>query len=285
MLHTCLEELQPKTNGVLRRAGACRVFATVTQLTRTKRPGKPDYVYGLARCFQLRISIVFNSKSLATSPLHFGPVTLPACDPANLVRRKSVLYGMVVKTARGFQFSRCTQAQELYFFFTTAFRPTGFFIDNMDAYTINGRHDLFALATMLQGSFDAVLEPLKKYHDDRNCLSQSDEANKIRLSYAPVDFVILACLLVRDGSLYRNFIELVNRRKSKMHRSLSAQILQTAVPFRCLEAFITETMNEKLDGVLNVARPCAFGSSVAAQHVGNITDNLKTHDSDSDLSC
>ena len=277
-LHTCVDELQPKTNGVLRRTGAGRLFATVTQLTRIKRPNKSDFVRGIARCFQLRISIAFNLSSFATSPLHFGPVILPSCDPSHIVKRKTILYGMVIKTARGFQFLRCTKANELYFFFTSAFRPVQFLCDNVDALCIAGKHDLFALAMLLQNSFDVVLQPLRKYIDERDKLTDSKIGN-IQLSHTPVDFVILTSMLVRDASIYGKFVALVHARKSKMHKSLVHPILDTAVPFDCLQEFIDQSTNEKLDVALNANAMSTFADP---QRMDATRDD---NSSNSELSC
>jgi hypothetical protein len=272
-LHACLDELQPKTNGALRRTGAGRLFATVTQLTRTKRPGKPDFIRGVARCFQLRITVAFDTYSVATAPMSFGPVVLPPCSATDLVKRKSVLYGMVVKTARGFRFSRCIQARELYFFFTSAFRPTQFLVDNADALHIDGKSDLFALATILQGSFDAVLDPLerkKHLHFD------------VHLSWEPLDFMLLASMLVRDAGLYGNFVTLVRKRKGRLHRDPVDRLLAAAVPSDCLQEFIDRGTNEMLATALHgTAHRRQPQPRAPARH----GDKVAAAASDSELSC
>jgi hypothetical protein len=271
-LHTCLDELQPKTNGALNRTGSGRMFATVTQLTRTKRPGRPDFVRGTARCFQLRTTVVFDTYSIATTAMHFGPVVLPPRDASALVKRKTVLYGMVVKTARGFRFSRCTAADELYFFFTSAFRPTQFLVDNADALHIDGKSDLFALATLLQGSFDAVLDPLER---------APHLGFTVALSWPPLDFVVLASMLVRDARLYHNFVSLVRKRRGKLHRAPADQLLAAVIPAECLQEYIDRNTNDNLSTALNTGP--VLKRSERRPRSGQQPD--PDPGSDSDLSC
>lgn len=255
-LHTLLDELQPKNNGVLRRTGAGRVFATVTQLHRTKRPNRPDFIKGTAQCRQLRISVTFDSHALSTGNLSIGPVVLPPTDAQTIRKQQTVLYGMVVKTARGYKFAKCTPANQLYFFFVSAFEPVSFLVDNASALTVDGRHDLLALACMLHRCYDVVMDPLERCKEDpelARSITERAGVGQIVLSHAPADFALLTSIMLRDPSVYRGFIDLVQKRKKRMHRDLASQVLHAAVPAACVKAFSDQRRNAQLTVFLELA--------------------------------
>jgi hypothetical protein len=278
-LQTLLAELQPPTNGALRRAGSGRVFAEVTALQRIRRAGKADFVRGTARCHQLRINVAFDTYAVAAAPMHVGPVSLPPVDATALHGRRgrsavapSVLYGDVSVTRDGYRFTCCTEATPLFFFFQHAYRPLDFLQKNADALQTAGpgRDDLCALAALLHCGFDLILDPLRK---------ATARPTPVALSFPPADFVILTCLLIRDAQLYGQFLTIVKRRRAQLDPHRVQRLLNGAVPTQALRAFIDSHVTERLQAF---SRPQqAQAPTGTTKHCGE----TRQESSESELSC
>jgi hypothetical protein len=255
-LHTALHELQVVSSGDFRKVGSGRLFAEVITVVRIKRHGKPDFVRGTARCHQLRLNVYFDTYSVSTGPLYVGPAIIPGTAATDIVGKRNkqkrpatVLFGNVTLAQKGYRFVRCVAAEHLFFFYQNACKPIAYLLDNADALEIpdndpssKASMDLVALSGLLHRSFDTLLEPLRKVGTGPVPL----------LSWRPQDFVILTCLLVRDASLYGQFIEIVKRRRKELVHDRVEKILNGAVPVQALSDFIEKQTVEKLQACSTV---------------------------------
>ena len=276
------------------------------------------FVHGLARCHQLRVTVKFDSDALATSFLHFGPVRLPPCDASSLSSKKkrglgdsgngggrkgagSILFGDVVLRDDGYHFTLCTEASPLFFFYQNAYKPLDFLLKNADAMTwkvapsapelLHAREncepppktrvcfDLLALAEVLHGSYDFLLDPLQR----SSCFDVP-----VHLSHSSIDFVLLTCMLVRSAHPYSQFVALVKRRKPKLNRHAVERMMNGVIASQALQAFVDQHTTECLRAAL-ACRTENSAPNAGARPGSNTVEcsecSESSESSESDLSC